>query len=62
MISLPHFYSFLQILSDLTPRGAAISQIWQPYYLLHLKYPSIQLFLSALFEMYWNLPIRIQDG
>ena len=40
------------IINDLAPVG-------KPYYLMHLKYPSIQLLLSALFEMFWNLPIRI---
>ena len=56
------FQSFLQRLSDLTSLGTAIYHIWQPYYLLHLKYPSIQLFLSALFKRFWNLPIRIRNG
>ena len=44
------------ILSDLSHGGAAIYQIWQPYYLLHLKYPRIQLFLSALFKKFWTPP------
>ena len=50
------------MLSDLIPRGATIYQVWRPYYLLHLKYPSIQLFLSALFKRFWNLPIKIRNG
>ena len=41
----------LQRLGDLT-RGVASNQIWQPYYLLHLKQPSIQLFLDALFKIF----------
>ena len=61
-----HFQSFLQRISDLSPRWAAIQQIWQPLkylkYFKHLKYQSIELLLSALFEMFWNLPIRIWDG
>ena len=62
MISFPPvLVYFAEILSDLSPRGAAIYQIWQPYFLLHLKYSSIQLFLSALFKMFWNL-IRIRNG
>ena len=35
---------------------------WQPYYLLHLKYPSIPLFLSATIKRFWNLPIIIWSG
>ena len=27
-----------------------------------LKYPSIQLFFGAVFEIAWNLPIRICNG
>ena len=53
------FSLFAEILSDLSPYGAAIYQIWQPYFLLHLKYPGIQLFLSVLFEIFSNFPIRI---
>ena len=43
---------FFQRLSDLTPRWATIYQIWQPYNLLHLKYPSIQLLPSALVKSF----------
>ena len=43
----------------LSPCEAAIYQIWRPYYLPHLKYSSLQLFLSALFKRFWNLPIKI---
>ena len=51
MISFPLLLVFFaEILSDLSPRGTAIYQIWQPYYLPHLKYSSIQLFLSLLFK------------
>ena len=41
------------------PRGATIYHIWQPYYLLHLKYASTELFLMALFKRFSNLPIKI---
>ena len=59
MTFFPSLLVFLQRISDLCPRRAAIYEIWQLYYLLHLKYRSIELLLSALFEMFWNLPIRI---
>ena len=39
------------------PVGLLFRKIRQPLYLLHLKYPSIHLFLSALFEMFWSVPI-----
>ena len=38
---------------QITPRQAA---------LLYLKYPSIELFLSALFKRFWNLTIRVQNS
>ena len=61
--SFPTAFSlFLQGLSDLTSRGAAIYHIWQPYQLLHLKYPNIQLFVSVLVKRFQNLRIRIRNG
>ena len=56
------FSLFAEILSDLFPRGAAIYQMWQPRCLIHLVYPSIKLYASALFKRFWKLTIRIENG
>ena len=62
MISLPLLLVFFAEIKWFDPHEAATYQIWHPYCLIHLKYQTIQLFLSALFKRFWNVPIKIRNG
>ena len=61
MIPFPQFLIFFAEINLSHRRGAAIYQIWQPYYLQRMKFPSIELFLSFLFKRFWSLPIKIRN-
>ena len=57
---LTAFRLFLQRFSDSTHRGAVIYHIWQPYYLLNLKYPSTQRFLIAFFKYFGTSQLELE--